>query len=151
MNAQVTIECKPFTDLTGQEVYDILYLRHVVFVMEQKCIFLDADGFDQRAYHLMIREDGRLVAYARLFDVNMPYPGYLSIGRVVNHQGYRNKGYGKLLMQTAIEKITSLYGILPIKIGAQAYLTAFYGSLGFKDVGEYYMEDGIPHLKMIRD
>jgi ElaA protein len=54
-------------------------------------------------------------------------------------------------MQTAIQKIKELFGDHPIKIGAQAYLTGFYSSLGFKDIGQYYLEDRIPHLKMVRD
>ena len=150
MNESVTIEFKPFAQLSLQELYDILHLRHIVFIVEQKCIFIDTDGFDQQAHHVMIKEDGKLVAYSRLFDHDMQYPGYLSIGRVVNHPDYRNKKYGKLLMQASIEKIKELFGNRPIKIGAQAYLTGFYSSFGFKDIGEYYIEDGIPHLKMVQ-
>jgi ElaA protein len=147
----LSISCKSFDQLTPSELYDILHLRHIVFSIEQKCLYIDTDGFDQQAFHLMIRERDILVAYARLFDVDMPYPGYLSIGRVVTHPDYRNKQYGKLLMQTAIQKIRELYGGHPIKIGAQAYLTGFYTSFGFKDIGHYYLEDGIPHLKMVKD
>ncbi|MEO5583592.1 MAG: GNAT family N-acetyltransferase [Saprospiraceae bacterium] len=148
---QLSISCKSFSHLTTFEVYEILHLRHIVFSIEQKCLYIDTDGFDQQAYHLMLIERGTLVAYARLFDVNMPYPGFLSIGRVVTHPDYRNKQYGKLLMQTAVLKIRELFGVLPIKIGAQAYLTSFYSSFGFMDIGQYYLEDGIPHLKMVKD
>lgn len=151
MSNSLSISCKSFAQLTTFELYDILHLRHIVFSIEQKCLYIDTDGFDQQAYHLMLIEQGTLVAYARLFDVNMPYPGFLSIGRVVTHPEHRNKQYGKLLLQTSIQKIRELFGDLPIKIGAQAYLTGFYMSFGFKDIGQYYLEDGIPHLKMVKD
>ena len=84
------------------------------------------------------------------FDVDNPYPGYLSIGRVVTHPEHRNKKCGQLLMTNSIIKIKELFGNHPIKIGAQGYLKGFYASLGFNDVGEYYLEDGIPHLEMVR-
>lgn len=151
MSDHLSISCKSFAQLTTFELYEILHLRHIVFSIEQKCLYIDTDGFDQQAYHLMVREQDTLVAYARLFDVNMPYPGFLSIGRVVTHPDHRNKQYGRLLMQTANLKIKELFGDLPIKIGAQAYLTDFYTSFGFKDIGHYYHEDGIPHLKMVKD
>lgn len=121
-------------------------------MLEQKCLYLDLDGYDQHAHHLMIyNEVDQLVAYARLFNTGMPYAGYLSIGRVVSHPQHRNKQYGRYLLQTAIEQVRQIYGQHPIKIGAQAYLTAFYSSFGFKDIKQYYLEDGIPHLKMVLD
>ncbi|MEP7321464.1 MAG: GNAT family N-acetyltransferase [Saprospiraceae bacterium] len=151
MPDQLSITCKSFAQLTTFELYEILHLRHIVFSIEQKCLYIDTDGFDQQAYHLMLRERDILVAYSRLFDVSMPYPGFLSIGRVVTHPEHRNKQYGKHLIQTSILKIRELFGELPIKIGAQAYLTGFYTSFGFKDIGQYYLEDGIPHLKMVME
>lgn len=150
MNTNRSITCKAFDSLTAQELYEILHLRHLVFVIEQHCIYQDTDGHDQQAYHLMIRDDqNKLIAYSRLFDEGMPYAGNLSIGRVVSHPDRRGQGLGLYLMNSAISHIKDLFGDLPIKIGAQAYLTAFYQSFGFKDIGQYYLEDGIPHLKMI--
>ncbi len=150
MTANLSYRCKAFDLLSPQELYEILHLRHLVFVMEQKCFYQDTDGYDQQAQHLLIQdEQQKLISYARLFNLNMPYPGYLSIGRVVAHPSQRGQGVGQYLMQTAIAEVRNLYGSHPIKIGAQAYLTGFYRSFGFRDIGQYYLEDGIPHLKMI--
>jgi len=147
----LTVKCKPFASLTPEELYAVLRLRQEVFMLEQNCLYLDLDGYDQHAYHLMVFNEDILVAYARLFGEGMPYPDYLSIGRVVSHPKHRKKAYGRYLIQTAIEQVRQLFGPLPIKIGAQAYLTSFYNSFGFTDIHQYYLEDGIPHLKMVLD
>lgn len=119
-------------------------------MLEQKCLYLDLDGYDRQAQHLMLfNTDNILVAYARLFDTGMPYPGFLSIGRVLSHPQYRKHAYGRSLVEKAIARVRILYGMHPIKIGAQAYLTDFYKSFGFEDIKEYYLDDGIPHLKMV--
>lgn len=145
-------KCVPFTGLTLNELYEILRLRLQVFIIEQKSFFLDSDRFDQVAYHYMLfADDGALIGYTRLFDLNNPYPGYICIGRVVVHPDYRNKKLGNLLMKNSIWKIRELYGNHPIKIGAQGYVKEFYASLGFRETGEYYLEDGVPHLKMVLD
>lgn len=151
MNESLDIYCKPFPELNVAELYDLLRLRQQVFILEQSCLYLDADGFDEAAHHLMIYKQKDLVAYSRLFGLNMPYPGYLSIGRVVTNPRYRGFSYGRKLMQRSIEQVRSIHGPFPVKIGAQAYLTAFYSSLGFRPTGQRYMEDGIPHLKMVLD
>lgn len=144
------ITCKPFDQLSPAELYEVLKLRHLVFGIEQDCLYIDADGYDQAAYHLVFKnEAGQIVAYTRLFGLNMPYEGCLSIGRVVTHPDFRGIGLGKKLMNESIERVRSLFGHHPIKIGAQAYLTVFYSDFGFKDIGCYYLEDGIPHLKMV--
>ncbi|MEP7267629.1 MAG: GNAT family N-acetyltransferase [Saprospiraceae bacterium] len=143
-------KCVLYNQLSLDELYEILRLRHLVFVIEQDCIFMDADRFDRMAHHLLLfDEKGILAGYSRLFDIGNPYPGFLSIGRVVTHPDYRNKKCGKQLMQSSIFRIRNLFGNHPIKIGAQAYLKDFYKSFGFKDIGQYYLEDSIPHLKMI--
>jgi len=152
MENRFTEKCVPFNELTVHELYEILRLRLEVFVIEQKSFFVDADRLDQIAYHLLLfDENGLLAGYTRMFDRNHPYPGYLSIGRVVVHPDYRNKKCGQLLMAKSINKVKELFGHHPIKIGAQGYAKGFYTSLGFNDVGEYYLEDGVPHLKMVMD
>ncbi|MFZ1716794.1 MAG: GNAT family N-acetyltransferase [Saprospiraceae bacterium] len=146
------ISCLPFDQLSPADLYEILKLRHLVFGIEQHCLYVDADGYDQAAYHLIFKNEvGQIVAYTRLFGLNMPYAGYLSIGRVVTHPDFRQIGLGKKLMKESIERVRNLFGKHPIKIGAQGYLAVFYSALGFKDIGSYYLEDGIPHLKMVLD
>jgi len=146
-----TIKCVPFYELSLEELYAIMVLRQEVFVLEQNCAFVDADGKDQQAWHLMVfDENQKLAAYTRLFDKSVYYEGYTSIGRVVTSAHARGGGIGKFLMQKSIEKIGELFGIEPIKIGAQSYLIKFYQSLGFELTGNDYIEDGIEHTYMIR-
>jgi len=146
----ITIKCVPFYELSHDELYAILALRQEVFIVEQNCPFLDADGKDQLALHLMIFDkDQQLVAYTRLFDKDVYYEGYTSIGRVVTSPKARGGGLGRVLMEKSIEKVLDLFGQAPIKIGAQKYLEKFYKSLGFQPTGNDYIEDGIPHTYMI--
>lgn len=146
----ITIKCVPFYELSHDELYAILALRQEVFIVEQNCPFLDADGKDQLALHLMIFDkDQQLVAYTRLFDKDVYYEGYTSIGRVVTSPKARGGGLGRVLMEKSIEKVLELFGQAPIKIGAQKYLEKFYQSLGFQPTGNDYIEDGIPHTYMI--
>ena len=145
-------ECKPFGSLSPDELYEAMALRQEVFIVEQNCSYLDADGKDPLGWHLMGRDDaGRLLAYVRILPTGVSYAEYPSIGRVVTSPSARGKGYGKELMEVAIETLYGLYGPSPIKIGAQTYLLRFYESLGFHSTGEEYLEDGIPHVKMVRE
>lgn len=141
---------KPFDTLTVPELYALLQLRSEVFVVEQTCPFQDIDGQDQAAYHLLgYADNGELAAYARLFGPGISY-AQASIGRVVTSPRYRRFGLGRQLLQQAIAQCDTLFGAQPIKIGAQLYLQAFYESFGFVQQGEGYLEDGIPHIYMLR-
>ncbi len=143
--------CKAFDSLSLAELYELMALRQQVFVVEQDCPYLDADGLDQQSWHLMGYEPGGpMLAYARLLPEGLAYSDYTSIGRVVTHTSSRSKGYGKQLMHRAIDEIIERFGATPIKISAQCYLIKFYESFGFQAVGEGYMEDGIPHIAMLR-
>jgi ElaA protein len=146
----IQFTCVPFKELTIQQLYEILALRQQVFIIEQNCLYLDADGKDLDGWHLMGRNtEGVLVAYTRLLPKDISYPNYASIGRVVNSDKVRGQGVGKLLMEQSIAKMAELFPNQPVKIGAQTYLLKFYTSLGFVSTGEEYIEDGIPHTSMI--
>ena len=141
---------KKFSDLHLQELYDVMKLRQKVFVVEQDCPYLDADGKDQLAYHLLGRDqNGQLMTYTRLLPPNTAFSGYSAIGRVINHPAIRGQGEGKILMQTSVACIQELFPGIPIQIGAQIYLNKFYQDLGFRNIGEEYLEDGIPHIHMV--
>lgn len=143
--------CIHFNDLTIMQLYQIMALRQEVFVVEQNCPYLDADGKDLDAWHLMLlNEEDTLIAYTRLLPKGVSYENYPSIGRVVSSPSVRGSGIGKALMELSIEHMENLFGKIPIKIGAQCYLEKFYKSLGFEPQGEVYLEDGIPHMAMIR-
>ena len=141
---------KTFAELTVNELYDLLKLRSEVFVVEQKCIFLDIDNNDQKAFHTIGYLGEEVVATTRLFDKNIMYDGYQSIGRVVGSPRHRGLGIGKALMQYSIQECERLFGKGPIKIGAQLYLKKFYGEQGFEQSGDVYLEDEIDHIPMIR-
>ncbi|NJL77002.1 MAG: GNAT family N-acetyltransferase [Saprospiraceae bacterium] len=142
--------CKPFYELTLDQLYEIMVIRQTIFVLEQNCPFVDADGRDQASWHLMGYWQQELVAYARILPVGVAYPDYASIGRVVSSSSVRSQGFGKLLVQKAIEETYRLCGVQDIKIGAQQYLEHFYQRFGFESTPHHYLEDGIPHLSMIK-
>lgn len=143
-------EFKTFDALTAAEVYALLKLRSEVFVVEQNCVFLDMDDKDQMCHHLLGYKGNLLAAYTRIVPMGVSYPDYPSIGRVITSPQARGEGLGKILMEESIQRLFSLYGHVPIKIGAQLYLKKFYESLGFVQCGDVYDEDGIPHLPMLR-
>lgn len=143
-------EFKTFDALTAAEVYALLKLRSEVFVVEQNCVFLDMDDKDQMCHHLLGYKGNLLAAYTRIVPMGVSYPDYPSIGRVITSPQARGEGLGKILMEESIQRLFSLYGHVPIKIGAQLYLKKFYESLGFAQCGDVYDEDGIPHLPMLR-
>jgi len=146
----ITYTLIPFQELSVDELYAIMRLRQEVFVVEQNCPYLDADGKDPLSYHVLGKNaEGALVCYTRLLPEGVSYEGFCSIGRVINALSVRRQGHGKKLMEVSIREIRALFPGTPIKIGAQAYLKSFYELLGFVDLNQPYLEDGIPHLKMV--
>lgn len=142
---------KPFDELTRYELYAILQLRQIVFVVEQDCIYLDIDDKDQSSIHVFYIAELKILAYARVLGPGISYNDFASIGRVVNHPDYRGEGLGKKLMEASIKTCRQHFPNSSIKISAQCYLDGFYKQLGFVDTGDHYLEDGIPHQAMILD
>jgi ElaA protein len=138
---------KQFNELSAEELYAILRLRNEVFVVEQNCVFQDADNKDQDSYHVMGWKNNLLMAYARLVPAGISY-SEPSIGRVVTSPTARSLGMGKELMNQAINILYSVWGKTDIKIGAQLYLERFYNSFGFQRTSKIYLEDGIEHIEM---
>ncbi len=146
----MTVDIKNFSDLSTIELYEILRLRSEVFVVEQDCVYQDIDNKDQKALHVLGYDQNKLVAYTRLFGPG-EYFVQSSIGRVVVNTTYRNKKYGYNIMNSSIEAIKDFYKTTEVKISAQKHLEKFYNNLGFKTIGEPYLEDGIPHIGMMRN
>jgi len=139
-----------FDALSAGELYDWLALRAAVFVVEQDCVYLDLDGLDHRAWHLMGRDAaGVLQAGLRLLDPGIKY-AEPSIGRVITAPGWRGLGGGRVLMRQGLAQCNQLWPDQAVRISAQAHLQRFYASLGFDPVGDPYLEDGIPHVEMMR-
>ena len=128
------------------QLYKILAMRQRVFVVEQNCAYLDADGVDHVSRHLWAEAaDGAVRAYVRIVPAGIKF-AELSIGRVITAPEARGTGLGKELMQRAL----AASGNVAIRIGAQAHLEKFYGELGFVRASDVYDEDGIPHIEMLR-
>jgi len=144
----IHIITKTFSQLTTQQLYDILQLRSEVFVVEQDCVYQDIDGKDKKALHILGYINENLIAYSRVFKPD-DYFDNASIGRVVVSEKERHLKHGYAIMKASIEAIKEHYNETTIKISAQVYLNKFYTNLGFNVVGEEYLEDGIPHVLMI--
>ncbi|WP_290796065.1 GNAT family N-acetyltransferase [Flavihumibacter sp. UBA7668] len=143
-------QIKSFSEFTVTELYQLLRLRSEVFVVEQQCVFLDMDNKDQHCLHLLGWQNDLLAASTRLVPPGISY-NEMSIGRVVSSQQVRGTGIGRQLMEESIDACYRQWGKSPIRIGAQQYLEKFYQSLGFETDGEPYIEDGIPHVEMLKN
>ena len=150
MSALIEWKIKRFNELTVQELYSVLQLRSIVFVVEQNCVYQDLDGKDEKAVHLLGFYNNEIVAYARLFKSG-DYFKNASIGRVVIHPKARDKKFGHDMMRKAIAVIDAYFGETTITISAQLYLQKFYESHAFVVQGETYLEDDIPHIEMKRE
>jgi len=147
---QLTWQTKPFDALSLHEFHDLLQLRIDVFVVEQDCPYPELDNKDQTSFHLLGQtEANEIVAYARILPPGLSY-AEVSVGRVVVKESARGHQLGRALMLEAIQFIANYFGQVPIRISAQVYLTDFYLSLGFQIEGEEYLEDGIPHIEMVK-
>jgi ElaA protein len=138
-----------FDDLRVSELYEVLRLRSEVFVVEQQCLYQDMDDFDRLAMHLLGVKGDELQAYARCFPPGVKF-AEASIGRVLTRQHCRGNGLGHALMEQAVLATSQVWGPQAIRIGAQAQLVTFYAQHGFEEVGQPYIEDGIPHIEMLR-
>ena len=145
----VTWKIKNFEDLSIKELYEILKVRQEVFIVEQTCYYLDADGYDDKALHIWAETNGEIAAYCRIFSQGIKYPE-TSIGRVLTNTKYRNLKLGKTLINIALQAIETHFETSECRISAQNYLLEFYKSFGFEDTGKKYLEDDIPHTEMVR-
>jgi len=143
------IDVKTFEQLSKKELYELLQIRAEVFVVEQDCVYQDLDGKDQKALHVIGSKNDKIVAYTRIFRPG-DYFQEASIGRVVVKNDERKYGYGQDIMRASIKAVKEHFGETTIHLSAQTYLKKFYNSLGFEQVGEGYLEDGIPHIGMIK-
>ena len=140
-----TWHLREFAELSAPELYAIVELRERVFVVEQNCVYLDADGLDRAARHLWGERDGAVIAYLRIVPAGAKYEE-IAIGRVVIAPSARGTGLGRELMQRGLDAV----GAAPVRLSAQAHLEHFYVSLGFRRTSDVYDEDGIPHVEMLR-
>lgn len=143
------ITTKTFQELTTKELYDLLQLRVEIFCVEQNCVYQDLDGKDEKALHVIGKKDNKIIAYTRVFKPG-DYFKEASIGRVVVSKEERQHKYGYDIMEASIKAVIDYFKVTTIKLSAQTYLRKFYNNLGFEEIGEVYLEDGIPHIAMIK-
>lgn len=141
-----------FHQLTPDQLYDILKLRVDIFVVEQKCPYPELDDKDRHVEtrHMTAYDDSGLIAYTRLLPPGLSYPD-VSVGRFAVGPSVRNQGTGSLLMKKMLEEIDKIWPDKAIRISAQAHLSEFYEKFGFIKVSDSYLEDGIPHIEMLKD
>lgn len=149
MKTDLIWKTKTFGELTTEELYQILRVRSEVFIIEQNCNYQDLDNTDQKALHLWAEENGKIIAYCRLFNANIKY-NESSIGRVLTASKHRKRNLGKQMMKYAVQIIENRFKTSKIRISAQDYLIDFYQEFGFIATDKKYLEDGLPHTEMFR-
>jgi ElaA protein len=152
-DTMTTWQWSSFTELSCDDLYEILRVRQEVFTVEQNCAYQDADGFDQCAWHLfqwhLHSGQRQIPVYLRVLPPASRYQEP-SIGRLLTVRTSRGKGLARAIMLEALQRIAALYPGMPIRISAQQYLEHFYKDLGFMAASGIYDEDGIPHREMLR-
>jgi len=139
---------KKFDELTLNELYKIMQLRSQVFVVEQNCIYQDLDDIDKISYHLFIKGNNDMIkAYLRIFEKDKDTA---QIGRVVTEEKERKKGYATKLMEKGIQLIKNEMKKDKVYLEGQVYCKDLYLKLGFEIISDEFLEDGIPHYKMIK-
>lgn len=140
-----------FDALSVRELDAIYRARQQVFIVEQACAYLDADGIDPDSHHLAAWSDASTepLAYARLVAPGIKY-AEPSMGRVITTSAGRGRGLGRELVRRLLAEAALVYPALGMRISAQAYLRDFYAGFGFVAVGDTYLEDDIPHIEMFR-
>ncbi len=144
----LTWQCKSFEQLSAPELYELLALRAEIFVVEQDCPYQDLDYEDQSSYHIQCKKDGALVGYMRLIAPGVHYETP-TIGRFVVKQTMRRAGLGREILRLGIKLCEQVWNPEAVTLSGQAYLLEFYKAEGFVPVEGPYLEDGIPHYKMV--
>jgi len=146
-------DIKTFQELELEELFDLLKLRVDVFVVEQKCAYPELDDHDRHleTRHLLGHDEvGQMIAYARLLSPGRRFPE-VNLGRFVVKAELRKKGIGHQLLQKALQESSRCWPKTPMRISAQDYLQTFYEQYGFIRISDVYLEDGIPHVEMVKE
>lgn len=140
-----------FGELSPVELARIYRARQLVFAIEQRSLYLDADGLDEVSWHIAgwSPTETLPLAYARLIGPGGKY-AEPSMGRVITTTPGRGIGLGRELVRRVLELSAREFPGQGQRISAQEYLAGFYAGFGFAAVGDVYMEDGIPHIEMLR-
>jgi ElaA protein len=147
---QVQWQIKSFDELDIHELYNLISLRISVFVLEQQCLYQELDDKDKVCFHLIGKdENNQFIAYARILPPGLSYSN-VSIGRVLTDMSVRSTGIGHQLIEESLRFIHYQFENVAIQISAQKHLEKFYNRHGFERISDEYLEDGIPHIEMLR-
>lgn len=138
------VHFKRLDELTAPQWHKILTLRAEAFVVEQQCAYQDPDEADTTALHVFVNDEERVVSYARLYKNKAWH-----IGRVVTCADLRGRGLASDLLRAVLDHLVHLENTPEVELSAQVYLSSFYSRFGFHTVGGMYLEDGIPHVRMV--
>ena len=142
------LQIKRFHELTTDELYAILKLRVDVFVVEQRCPYGEIDGLDQNALHVWLQDEEGIEAYVRVLDKGVKSE-HAAIGRVIAVK--RRMGLGTRIVQAGLDAAREYYGADAVYIEAQTYARSLYENLGFRQISGEFLEDGIPHIQMLKE
>lgn len=132
---------------TPEDRLKAFMVRWVVFCGEQGVPYcIEHDEFEDSAIHALGEIDGEPVAAGRLRCL----PDYAKLERIAVRAPYRGRGIGSEITRFLV-RLARERGYSTFRMNAQANLEEFYGRLGFRSVGEIFMEAGIEHLSMIRE
>ena len=143
-------DIKAYRDLSLDEFHDLIALRIQVFVIEQDCPYQELDGKDKKGFHLIVKSNHKIIATTRILPAGVSYPE-ISIGRVVVDENFRKLKLGHEIMRHSLDFIYKEFGNTPVKLSAQKHLEAYYEKHGFLSTGKEYLEDGIPHVEMLKN
>ena len=143
------IEKKEFNQLSLEELYLILKIRQEVFIVEQKCFYLDCDDLDQKSIHFLGYIDGVLVCYLRV--IKNEENNLWILGRILVSKKYRSLGIGIDLMNKSLKYLKNKNSNYSLEMSAQTYLIDFYKKFDFKTLGNEYLDAGVSHIKMIKN
>lgn len=135
-------------DMRPELLYRLMELRVSVFVVEQQCPYPELDGQDIEAWHLLGLEAGLPQACLRVLLPGQTSSAY-RIGRVAVSIRHRGAGLARQMILLALSRITEAGDGSMVELDAQTYLIPFYQSLGFRQAGDEFLEDGIPHVPMV--
>ncbi len=145
MNMELKI--KAFEELSLHELYEIMRIRCAVFVVEQECVYQDIDGIDERAVHVFYEHENSIYGYLRLFYKDEDHK-IVQIGRVLSTE--RGRGFGRMVLHEGVKYAIETMKAESLYLEAQIYAIGFYQREGFEVISDEFLEDGIPHVKMVR-
>ena len=141
----ITLSIKHFSTLTPEEFYDIAQVREKVFLLEQNIVCQDFDGVDKDAVHITLKEDGRILAYLRLFNDGRD----TIIGRVLTTE--RGRGFGLRIMSAAEQAAREYYPSHRIILHSQTHAVPFYEKCGYVVISKEFLDEGVPHKMMAKN